>query len=617
MRRDRRVPPAAPGDREAIPGEPLRRRPPVRPTLRAVPARPVVAPVSPKTHRRRLLILLVVTLSVFGAVLARVVQLQTTEGESLRQAGEAMWTRNTTIKAQRGTIFDRNGDELAISVPTTTITVNPRHVDDPIGTAALLAQVLGLDADREAELAAAMADRSRGFVYVQRQVDDEIAAQVEALDLPGISTSREDRRMLPGGEVARSVIGRTDVDGIGYSGLELQYDDLLSGIDGAATRQVAQDGSSIAGSESVLEQPVPGDDLVLTLDRSIQFATEQVLLAQVNQLGARGATAVIMDTHTGDIYAMASVRRGDDGEVAVTSANYAAVDAYEPGSVVKVITLAAALNEGVVTPQSTFVVPWRKQYADDLLRDAEQHPDEPMSVVDILVRSSNIGTITVQQQMDRKTHWEYLRAFGLGERTALDFPGESAGILKEWNDMWGSERVTVAYGQGISSSTIQLVGAINTIANSGTYVAPRLVRGTVGPDGRLTEVAPSPSHQVVTPETAATVTSMMRQVVCRGTGERAQLDDFTVAGKTGTGLKAQENGYEDANGNRVYYASFAGFFPAEAPRVTVLISVDEPPAGTNNRFGGTAAAPVFQAIAPTIVHELGIQPVEGATGCAG
>jgi cell division protein FtsI (penicillin-binding protein 3) len=573
--------------------------------------------VSPALRRRRLLVVLVVTLAVLGAVLARVVQLQTTEGESLRQAGAAMWTRDTTIKAQRGTIFDRNGDELAISVPTTTVTANPKQVDDPAGTAALLAQVLGLGADRHAELAAALADQTRGFLYVQRQVDDEVAAQVVALDLPGISTYREDRRMLPGGDVGRSVIGRTDVDGIGYSGLELQYDDLLSGIDGASTRQVAQDGASIPGSESVLEQPVPGDDLVLTLDRSIQFATEQALLAQVSQLGARGATAVIMDVRTGEMYAMASVRRGDDGAVAVTSANYAAVDAYEPGSVVKVITLAAALNEGVVSPGTTFVVPWRKKYADDMLEDAEQHPDEPMSVLDILVKSSNIGTITVQQQMDRKTHWEYLRSFGLGERTALDFPGESAGILKSWDDLWGSERVTVAYGQGISSSTIQLVAAINTIANGGTYVSPRLVRGTVGPDGELTEVAPSPSHQVVTPEVAATVTSMMREVVCRGTGKQAQLDDFTVAGKTGTGLKAQERGYEDEQGNRVYYASFAGFFPAEAPRVTVLISVDEPPAGTNQRFGGTAAAPVFQAIAPTIVHELGIQPVEGSTGCPG
>jgi cell division protein FtsI (penicillin-binding protein 3) len=212
-----------------------------------------------------------------------------------------------------------------------------------------------------------------------------------------------------------------------------------------------------------------------------------------------------------------------------------------------------------------------------------------------------------------------MRAFGLGETTALDFPGESAGILKHWSDLWGSERVTVAYGQGVASTSIQLVAAINVIANDGTYVAPKLVKATVGPDGEVVDAAPSATHEVVSTQTAEQVQAMMLAVVCdeSGTASRARVDSFNVAGKTGTGLKAQANGtYFDANGNRVYYSSFVGFFPAEDPQVTLLISVDEPPADTNDRFGGTAAAPVFRELAPTIVHELGFRPPAAATACS-
>ncbi|MGH9132292.1 MAG: peptidoglycan D,D-transpeptidase FtsI family protein, partial [Ilumatobacteraceae bacterium] len=456
-----------------------------------------------------------------------------------------------------------------------------------------------------------------GFAYVARQVDETIGEQIAALELAGVNVDDESKRILPGGDTGRSVIGRTDIDGVGSAGLELQYDDLLTGTDGQLEREVAPGGRSIAGSETVSEVPIAGDDLVLTLDRSIQFSTEQALLGKVNELGARGGTGIVMDTDTGEIYAMASVRRDDDtGTVGITSGNFAAVDAYEPGSVAKVITIAAALNEGAVTADTGFTVPWRELWGDDLLADAEQHPDEWLTVEQILVKSSNVGTIHVQQTIRRQKHWEYMRAFGLGEATALAFPGESAGIMKHWSDLWGSERVTVAFGQGVSSTSIQLAAAINTIANDGAYVSPKLVKATVGPDGTVADTLPSATRQAVTQATAEEMQRIMKRVVCHGTGERAQVKGFDVAGKTGTGYKAQPNGtYFDEDGNRVYYSSFVGFFPAEDPQVTVLISIDEPPAGTEDRFGGTAAAPVFRKLAPTIVHELGIQPATDATGC--
>ena len=560
-------------------------------------------------------------LIVIGAVLigliGRVAYLQTTEADTLRSAAADQWTRSITIQAQRGTMFDRHGAEFAMSVPAVTVSINPKLIDNGPATVQALDDLLDLPDDETAQLLAEIESKDRGFVFVRRQADADIGDDIAALKLAGVNVDRESRREMPGGDTGRSVIGRTNIDGQGISGLELQFDDLLTGTGGEMRREVAPGGRSIPGSESVTAKPVAGDDLVLSLDRSVQYSTEQVLLEQVAAIGAKGATAIAMDTDTGEIYSMASVRMNEEtGQYEVTAGNFAAVDAYEPGSVAKVITIASALSEGLVTPDTSYVVPWRKQYYDDLLKDSHEHPDDVMSVSRILTESSNIGTIFVQQEMGRAKHREYMAQFGLGSKTALDFPGESPGILKQPDDLWGSERVTVAYGQGVSSTSLQLVAAVNTIANRGTYVAPKLVNATVGPDGAITETAPSDSRRVVSEQAAIQTTEMMRNVVCSGTATRAQVDGLSIAGKTGTAFKAADNGtYFNDAGDRIYYSSFVGFFPAEDPQVTVLISVDEPPAGTDDRFGGTAAAPVFAELAPTLIHELGIVPAPGTTGC--
>lgn len=554
------------------------------------------------------------------AVLVRVGAIQTNAlGEDLRVEGARQWTRTTAIPASRGSIFDRSGEELAMSVPASTITMNPKLVTDPAATMQVLTTILALSDEKIAELQEALASGDRGFVYVARQVDNAVGDQIAALRLTGVDVIDEDRRILPGGDTGRSVIGRTDIDGVGIAGLELQYDDLLAGSVGEMTREVAPGGRSIPGSETITMAPVPGDDLVLTIDRSIQYACEEALIDQVNRIGARGATCIVMDTPTGEIYAMASVRRNEEtNRVEITSGNFAVVDADEPGSVAKVITVAAAIDAGLVEPTTGFSVPWREQYYDDLLSDAWQHPEEWWTVEEILVRSSNIGTIKIWERIGRERHWDYMRAFGLGDVSALAFPGESAGLLKHWSDLWGSERVTVSYGQGMASTSMQLAAAVNVIANGGIYVAPKLVEATVDADGVVSSTPPSATHMVVSSEAAYQVTDLLAEVVCRGTAQSAQVEGFSVAGKTGTGLKAQPNGtYVDASGNRVYYASFVGFFPAEDPAVTILITVDEPPAGSNDRFGGTAAAPVFAEIAPTIVHELGIRPPDVQRGCRG
>jgi cell division protein FtsI (penicillin-binding protein 3) len=608
----------------------VRRHAPAHRPVRALQKRVTRAPKVVRHYfragqtRRRLLAVFVLTAIVFTIVITRVVMLQTADAEGLRAAGRDQRTSEATLPATRGVIFDRNGDELALSVPSTTIIANPKHVGDPATTVATLAAVLGLSPEKQQSLLEAFTTRDKSFVYVARQVSDEQAAVIETLDLDGVDGIADVKRTMPGGEVGKSVIGRTDDFGIGTAGIEKQYDDLLTGTDGELVREHDRDGRSLPGSEQVSVTPIPGDDVVLTLDRSVQYDLEQAMIERVSTLGARGGTAIIMDTDTGEILAMVGVRRNDEGVVEVTSGNIAVVDAAEPGSVVKAITVAAALNEGTVTPDTMFEVPYAKKFSDTVLHDAEPHATEYWPVSQIVTKSSNIGTIEVMLTLaDTMRHKKemldsYLRAFGLGETSPLDFPGESRGIYNDWKKWEGAEQYTMAYGQGVASTSIQLVSAINVIANGGVYVAPKLVKATIGPDGTMSETEPSGTHRVVRPEVADQVTTMLRSVVCNGTAKPAQVDGWTIAGKTGTGLKAQDGGgYEDADGNRKYYSSFVGFFPAEAPQVTVLVSIDEPPGDDDQqtRFGGTAAAPVFAEIAPTIIRETNMTPPTPDGGC--
>ena len=629
--------PAAGRTRDA--GRQLKRRSAPAPTVssRHAQARPLVKvtptsrrPKGPRrvvpgvfragTPRRRLLALLVGAAVVFGAILFRITMLQTADAQTYTLAGTQQRTQETVLRASRGVIFDRNGDELALSVPATTIYVNPKLVLDPVGTAAVLAVTLQLSPAKQQSLAAAMSDKTKGFVYVARQVDDTTARSVMALKLAGVYSYAEDTRVVPSGELARGVIGKTDTDGTGVSGLELQYNDTLTGTDGELVQEHDTKGNAIPGSGTVSVPAVPGKDLVLTLDRSIQFSLEQALLLQVSALSAKGGTAIIEETGTGNILAMASVQRADDGTYHVTSANLGAVQCEEPGSVAKVITTSAALNEGVVTPQTYLNVPYYRTYGkgtqwEQTIRDAEPHPTQMMSVRDILVRSSNIGTIAESEAIGPQRQYQYMTSFGLGERSALDFPSETRGLLKPWQEWQGTERVTKAYGYGFCATAIQLVSAVNVIANGGVYVAPRLVQGTIGNDGTVVDSPASATHMVIRPDVAQDMNMMMRGVVCDGTAKAAQVDGITIAGKTGTGVKAIDGKYGTEGNDARYYSSFIGFFPAEQPTVTTLISIDEPDPTNLNRFGGTAAAPVFQAVVPTVMHQLGIQPPNTNGGC--
>ena len=527
---------------------------------------------------------------------------------------------NITIPAARGTIFDRDGNEMAITVPALSLYADPRAVLDPAATAHVLGQMLGFDAAAESELATKLSNQKQSFVYIQRFVDQDVADAVLSLNLSGVNGVSEPKRVQVAGGLAGNIIGRTDPFGAGATGLELQYDTVLTGIDGEMVKQASR-GRSLPGTSHIISQARPGTDLVLTVDRSMQYQTEQALLARVNELSAKGGNAIILDTKTGEVLSIASVRRGDDGVAAITAGNLAAVEAYEPGSVAKVFSVSATIDSGIATPDRVYEVPGTFTFDpgtefEYTIKDAYPHDLEPMTLRNILVDSSNIGTMMAAGELGSPKLHSYLSSFGFGELSELDFPGESAGILKAPEDWKGSQNGTIAYGYGYSSTSLQLVSAVNAVANKGVYVSPKFVRATIDEKGSKWETPSGSTHRVISEESAATMADLLTGVVCEGTGTRAQVSGISVAGKTGTGYKIQDNGtYKSDDGLRSYFATFVGFFPSKDPQVTILVSIDEPDRSSRDRFGGTAAAPVFANLAEMAIHELSIQPPSGDTGC--
>ncbi len=566
--------------------------------------------------KRRLRISLFVISALLVVILVRVVSLQTFQRSGYYAASVDQRTRVNIIRATRGVIFDRNGNELALSVPSVTVYADPREITDPVGTAHSLAPFLGLTPEKESALAISLAKPGSKFNYIAREMTKQSADIITGLGLPGIYSYTEPSRQVEGG-VAQALIGKTDPDGVGTSGIEFQFNKILTGIDGRTVREVDKRGRSIAGGGSATSSPVPGDDLVLTIDKNIQFHTDTALLDRVAQLGAKGGTAIVMNTNTGEIYAMSNVRRDAAGNALLATGNFAAVEAYEPGSVAKVFSLSAVINEGAVNPDTVLKVPGAQNVDGFLIRDAWPHGTIDMNIRSILVESSNIGTMLAAQKIPSQKLHDYLSAFGFGSKTGLDYPGESRGILNSASKWRGTEKFTVSYGYGLAATPLQLIAGVNTVANKGIYVSPQLVSATIDKSGKRHLAKAATTRPVLTPATSATMIDMMRGVICTGTGTLAKVKGMEIAGKTGTGYKVQSNGtYTTDKGGRRYFASFAGFFPASDPKVTMLVSIDEPDASSRDRFGGTAAAPVFARLVPTVMHELGIEATGVGTGCA-
>ena len=558
--------------------------------------------------RRRLVGVLAVFCVLFGGVFARLVQLQLLEPERYVTLGQDQRLRGVTLPAARGAMFDRNGNDLALSVTQRTIWADPRLVTDSRAAAQALAPILAVD---PLELQSRLSSPGH-FVYVARQVPEPIADQVEELAIDGIAFLDEPARFRPSGDLARALLGSVNLDGVGSSGLELQYDEALTGEPGELVIELDPRGRTIPAGRHQRTPALPGDDLVLSIDRNLQYEVEQTLMDQVDRMGAKGGIAIVTNPATGEILALANIGRTPDAEgletgPAVPIGNNRALTAvFEPGSANKVITMAAALEEGVATPETILTVPDHLQVADHRFSDHDPHPTAEWSVTEILARSSNIGTIMLGQQLGKDRLDEYLRRFGFGETTGLGFPNESAGLLLDPEDWSGTSIGTIPLGQGIAVTAMQMLSAYNVIANGGVYVEPQLVLATVDEDGRQHAAEPAERRRVVSEATADAVRDMMVTVVEAGTGEAAAIEGYHVAGKTGTARKPlPTGGYRDEAGNFHYVATFAGFVPAEDPQLSAIVVIDEPSATI---FASGASAPVFRDIASYALRQFRIPP---------
>ncbi len=540
--------------------------------------------------RRRVRAIVVVMFVVACLVTYRLttLQLNSPGATELREIGEVQRLRSSRLAGARGAIFDRNGNELAISVPRPTIWADPSKIKDPKSTAEALAAELNQPVDTL--LSSLSKDVS--FVYVARKVDPEVADRVGALDLDGIFEIEEPDRFYPAGTVGQSLLGVTNIDEKGISGLELANDDSLRGADGVLVAERDRRGRQIPGGEKEYVAPSRGTDLVLTIDRSMQYESERLLAHQITASNALGGMLLVMDVETGDLLAVANMAAdGRGGPVSSASSNTAAINVFEPGSTAKVVTIAAAMQERIANPSTVFSVPDSLQLGPHLYTDHDPHPIQDWTTTDILTNSSNVGTIQIGQKLGKAKIDQYYRDFGFGAKTALDWPNESRGILLPTQDWVSTTMGSVPIGQGISVTALQMLAAYNTIANQGVYVAPRMVGATIDPAGWRTESPIVGQRQVVDQSVAAQMSAMMTQVVEVGTGKYAAIDGYSVAGKTGTARKPLPGGTGYKPG--AYVSSFAGFFPAENPKVTMIAILDEP----QPIYGGLVAAPLFAEMA--------------------
>ncbi len=544
--------------------------------------------MSARLPNRRIRLLLVFFTLAFLAAFGRAVWLQAVHARPLDRLAQGQHQATIELPAARGSIVDRNGVELAIGRHAITVFANPRQVADPRATAIAVGRELRLDADR---LYVKLADRSRGFVYLARKADPRRAEALRALKLTGIGFYPEERRAYPQGTVASHVLGFAGLDNRGIAGLELALDRTLTGRNGRRTVIRDPFGRTLEVLSSVPAEE--GRNTRLTLDNSLQANAESVLLRTVRRWGAKAATAVVLDPSTGEVLAMAAQPGFDANRFPQTSRdvqrNRALTDTFEPGSTLKVVTVAGALSEELVTPSTPFSLAPTIQVADRVIHEAHRDYTERMTVAEILSRSSNVGTITLAEQLGRERLERWIARFGFGKRTGIDFPGEISGILPSY---WsGSTIGTLPIGHGIAVTPIQMAAAYAAVANGGVWVRPSLLADR-----------PVKRRRVVSKRVSGQLMSMLRDVVIEGTGQEAEVEGYQVAGKTGTAAKPDPSGgYSTSR----YVASFVGVVPASAPKLVVCVTVDEPRGAI---WGGVVAAPAFQEIARFALQYLEIAP---------
>ncbi len=534
----------------------------------------------------------------FVGLLGRAFYLQVVKAAEYTEQAQSQHLTTSELPVKRASILDRDGAILAMTVETVSVCANPALIDDPAGAAQLLAPVLETS---EADLLKKLSQRGT-FAYLVRKADPMVAERACALGIEGIFGQREDKRSYPQGTVAAHLLGfvGTDMDQ-GLEGVEKEYNHLLSGEPGSRIALTDEQGRVL---EVVAETPPdPGTDVILTIDKDIQYASEQILTQTVEESGAKRAVAVVLDPRTGEILAMATTPVFDGNlyleQAAEDRRNHPVTDLFEPGSTFKLVVVAAALAQRLVTPDTVFTLAPTILVGDVTIGEASDvvPAQRELTVTDIMAQSSNVGAVTLGMKVGTENLCRMIRAFGFVERTGIDAPGEVAGLMLP-PDKWNLGTVAnVPIGQGISVTAVQLAAAYGAVANDGLWVQPHVTKNVDSPV----------THRVVDSKVAAQLRSMLKETVERGTGTAAALTGYSVAGKTGTAEKALENGKGYAEDK--YLASFVGMIPADDPRVVILVAVDEP---QDSHLGSEVAAPVFARIADFTVKHLGIPPQTGA-----
>ncbi len=561
---------------------------------------------------RRLRVLRILLVMVLIAVVARLVDLQVLRSSHYQRLAAAELSVTVADPGLRGDIYDRNGSVLAISVPTKTVVADDFQITHPVREAAVLSPLLGVPS---ATLAPELHQRS-GYVKLATQVPASVGAKLAADNLPGITLLDSSERVDPDGSLAGPLLGQVHAWGAGASGVEYKYNGLLTGHSGTQTILESPVGVDLPeGAALTRSAGRNGTGLELTLDQPLQYFTEGALGKEIVASHATSGMAIVMDTRTGDILAMASLVAGNNGlglvpgtssPVSEAPENLAVTKAFEPGSVFKLVTFSAALGDGVITPQSTFTVPDQIQLDGSTFHDAEVHPVEQLSATQIVALSSNIGTGEVAQRLGEARLLAQVPKLGFGQVSALNLPGESPGVLAGTAQWEPTDYVSLPIGQVDAVTALQTVDAYNALANGGVFVQPRLVRATIAPNGTVHAAPASSRYRVFSPSVDAEMMKMFEQVVAYGTGTQAAVPGYTVIGKTGTAQIPAPGGASYIPG--AFIGTFVGAAPAQNPVLSAVVVLDRP----TPVYGGAVAAPVFSQIMSYALHRYGI-PGNGST----
>ena len=533
----------------------------------------------------------------------RLTVVQGARAEAFAARGLDQRLQRLTLAADRGTIFDRDGRELAVTVDSVTVYANPREVTDPLEVARTLAPLLG----REVRTVADALATDSEFVYLARQLDLAAGDPIREADLPGVYLLIEPKRVYPAGDLTAHVVGFVrDGDNVGLEGLELYYDTALAGHPGSLIVERDPSGRAIPQGEYQVEPAEPGSDLVLTIKTEIQFAAAQALAAAIARTGATSGSVVVLDPETGAILAMVNLPSFDptarEGISAEALRNRAVTDVFEPGSTQKLVTISAALESGLVNPGTSFEIPEKIEILDTVFEDFTEHA-ATLTVTEIVTHSSNLGTILIGEELGARRLHSFMVAFGEGTATGVDFPGEAPGMLRAPDEWCITTCIAgTSIGYRVSVTALQMAMVYAAVANDGVWVQPHFVAETVAGDGtRVTFEAAE--RRVLSPATAAQMRSMLEAVVQFGTGTAGAVTGYRVGGKTGTTEKYLES--EQAYSDTEVVASFIGMAPIGNPRVVVAVVLDSP---QQDATGGRGAAPVFAAVTLAALNQLGVAP---------